>query len=876
MSEENDKKPTKGSATADEQIQSLLTWRTQVLQELSQTAAELERLREGSRDLESLYRDLADARDRPWKSFKRKQLSRLLYWLSGKDRLLSERRRDKFLSSAQKRDPKRSLRHLSEASLRDNSISDERADRPPGSKEADALASARSKKAKFGSSVMVVSHDATRTGAPILALNLVKELSNRHNVVSVILGGGDLARDFAAESVELLELNRLSMQQEKITRKVADLCAKHNVSMGFVNSVESRSALPGLKSAGVPSVALLHEFAAYTRPMSAFPDVFAYADQVVFSADITLENALAQPGSERPVNVHVLPQGKCETGSSDKAPAKTELAWLDSVLRPSGPQDDTFVVIGAGTIETRKGIDLFIEVANRIISGPGGGRFRFIWFGHGYDPVKDTHRSVYLADQIERAGIQTQMKIVRATTEIEHVYRTADLMLLSSRLDPLPNVAIDMLVADKPLVCFERTTGIAALLDSAGLKEACVASFLDTAEMADKIRALADDPELLTEVLKKSKKLARKAFDFTSYAQQLEKLATSGGTKVESIARDATRLKDSGAFRSDFFGAPGKKRISEAQNIENYLVANKSGTHLRKPAPGFNQLIFAEENGWGKAEDPFVAFIEAGQPTGRWKSDVIDETSPIDADVLGDQKVALHIHAFFPNELENILSRLTANQTRPSLFVSAPKTLLDDVKGVLASYDGPVEALRSVPNRGRDIAPFLTEFGREMVTDFDILGHLHTKKSNEIQDRKTVENWVEFLMENTLGGPRAGAMLDRIVTAMTRSQDLGIVYPDDPHLIGWANNKAIADQIAKRMGITDLPRHINYPMGTMFWARAALVEKFLSLGLEWDDYPSEPIPSDGSPLHAIERMFGVAPDHFGFRTGVTNVHGLTR
>ncbi|WP_209508300.1 MULTISPECIES: rhamnan synthesis F family protein [unclassified Ruegeria] len=851
--------------------------RNEILAELSRTAAELEYLRTTSKESQHLFYELAEARDKPWESLKHKQVSKFLYWLARQESLFSERRRERFLSSAKKRDPKRSIHHLVEMGALESSDgggSFARTKNQDSPSRGSTLAKVTNR--KHDSTVMVVSHDATRTGAPILALNLVKELGKNHNVISVTLGGGELANEFRAESVEFFELNRRSIKQAEITKRIVEICAKNGVRAGFVNSVESRSTLPGLRAAGIPSVALLHEFATYIRPTTAFSDVLVNADHVVFSADITLDNVLSELGVERPVNVHILPQGKCSSQSADEAPNKIETAWLDSVLRPGGAADETFVVIGAGTIETRKGIDLFVEVANRVIRGPGGGRFRFVWFGHGYDPVLDTQRSAYLADQIERAGIQSQVQIVRSTTEIEHVYKTADLLLLSSRLDPLPNVAIDMLVANKPMVCFERTTGIADLLESAGLKEACIASFLDTTEMAEKIVALAHDADLLADVLARSQKLARETFDFAAYTHRLENLVVRGGCKSENIIRDAKRLKTSGAFRQDFFSNPLKEKTTEDQDIKNYLNSNVSGAPSRKPVPGFNPLIYAEEHGWKLSNDPFISYIDEGCPEGRWKSEVINETSGIDPDVLRTTKVALHIHAFFPDEVGNILTRLSANQVKPSLFVSAPQSQLELVKDVISPYNEQVVALRAVPNRGRDIAPFLTEFGQEMAADFDIIGHLHTKKSGDVQDRKVVANWVEFLMQNTVGGKIDPTMLDRIVTTMAKQPEVGIVYPDDPNLLGWAKNKAIAGHIAQRLGITKLPQHINYPMGTMFWARADLIERFLELNLGWNDYPAEPLPYDGSSLHAIERLFGVAPASFGYRTGVTNVRGLTR
>lgn len=78
------------------------------------------------------------------------------------------------------------------------------------------------------------------------------------------------------------------------------------------------------------------------------------------------------------------------------------------------------------------------------------------------------------------------------------------------------------------------------------------------------------------------------------------------------------------------------------------------------------------------------------------------------------------------------------------------------------------------------------------------------------------------------------------------------------------------------MGISQLAEQFNFPVGSMFWARSAVVRKFVDLGLKWDDYPLEPVPIDGTLIHAIERMFGVAPAAMGLTSALTNVRGLTR
>jgi lipopolysaccharide biosynthesis protein len=68
----------------------------------------------------------------------------------------------------------------------------------------------------------------------------------------------------------------------------------------------------------------------------------------------------------------------------------------------------------------------------------------------------------------------------------------------------------------------------------------------------------------------------------------------------------------------------------------------------------------------------------------------------------------------------------------------------------------------------------------------------------------------------------------------------------------------------------------NFPLGTMFWARTAALKPLLELGLLWDDYPAEPVPGDGSLLHALERLLPFVVEKAGFRSLVTHVPGITR
>jgi lipopolysaccharide biosynthesis protein len=271
-----------------------------------------------------------------------------------------------------------------------------------------------------------------------------------------------------------------------------------------------------------------------------------------------------------------------------------------------------------------------------------------------------------------------------------------------------------------------------------------------------------------------------------------------------------------------------------------------------------------------------VRFLRDGKPAGPWSYPVICDERVIKSDEEAPLSTAIHLHIFYPETVPDILSRLEANATKPDLFVSAPKSIVESLPDAFSGYKGKVVDMQAVPNRGRDIAPLLTMFGRRLVKEYDVIGHFHTKKSPHIDNRKMAETWFDFLLENLIGGAKGGPMLDRILAEMSLEPKIAIAYPDDPHVISWTENRGAAENLALRMGLGMLPDQFNFPMGNMFWIRSSLLTRFLDLDLTWDDYPAEPLPIDGTMLHAIERLLGVVAELDGNATLVTNVRGVSR
>jgi lipopolysaccharide biosynthesis protein len=86
----------------------------------------------------------------------------------------------------------------------------------------------------------------------------------------------------------------------------------------------------------------------------------------------------------------------------------------------------------------------------------------------------------------------------------------------------------------------------------------------------------------------------------------------------------------------------------------------------------------------------------------------------------------------------------------------------------------------------------------------------------------------------------------------------------------------VAERIARRIGMSaTLPPFFDFPAGTMLWARTAALKPLFDLKLGWDDYPSEPVPYDGTTLHAIERLLPFLALHAGYRFATTHMPGVT-
>ena len=723
--------------------------------------------------------------------------------------------------------------------------------------------------------VLVVTHEATRTGAPILAWNLCCELKTRFNVVALLLGGGDIAK-FFDESCDVVVGPYSPMDRDPIalSHVINDLRQRYNIKFAIVNSIASRSVLQPLANKGVPSVLLIHEFYEFHCSPADFVSALTWAGDVVFSASIVQQSASFERTKLAAASSHVLPQGRSRipTEAQTTAAIEEDIARIKRTLMIEDPVNKPFVVLGVGTVEYRKGVDLFIATATEIMRLAPESNVLMVWVGS----IVDSHLqyAAFIREQAERSGLGDRFKLVGETPNLQVVYEIADLCLISSRLDPLPNVAIEAMTAGTPVLCFDKATGVAEILASDAETSACVLPFLSVEAAARRIVEFYRSPEYTASMSEHVRLLANARFDMESYVGKLVDLAANVAADLRQQECDVAALQDSDDFLADFY-LPRASTSTRKNAIRRFLKSCQSHIYIRKPAPGFDPQRYARHHDLEPRQlNPFVHFIKAGKPAGPWQETVINLADDIPCPN-GRLRVAVHVHAFYPDLLMNIIRRLASNASRCDLFISVTSDAASrEVRGSLEAYGGGSYLIRCVPNRGRDIGPLFTEFATELM-DYDVIGHFHTKKSVHVVGSNLVRDWVDFLAENLLGGKYRA--MDKILSMFGQDAKLGLVFADDPHLIGWDKNGMYGEHLGRRLGIDSFPEpFFPFPVGTMFWARPQALKPLFDLRLGWDDYPEEPLPIDGSMLHAVERLLPFIVEKAGFSRMVTYAAGITR
>ena len=368
--------------------------------------------------------------------------------------------------------------------------------------------------------VIFVSHQATRTGAPKIILNIVKRAFETCDIdcETIIHDEGHLTEEFNAYSnVQCLHLPRLrSTELQKRVRSIVRRRKSAHPLVAICNSMESRFVAEQLCDSGIPVISLLHELpCSYSD--ADYQLVYDKSEKVVFPVQLVREAT----NKKLPIPFGkdlVMPQGLLNPGFGSQVSREAARQQIRNEL--SLPKD-AFIVLGCGTLDMRKGIDHFAAVAKNVVrKNSHSDSIHFVWVGDGHRWPHSTFH--YVQIDLRLSKVAAHVHFVGEREHVDSYFKGADMFFLSSRVDPFPCVIHEAMATELPVMAFEDSGGACeALAGGAGY----MVPYADYEMAAQLILSQFRNPGIADGIREKALERVRNEYRFNEYADRIISLA---------------------------------------------------------------------------------------------------------------------------------------------------------------------------------------------------------------------------------------------------------------------------------------------------------------------------------------------------------------
>lgn len=353
--------------------------------------------------------------------------------------------------------------------------------------------------------VLFISHIANLSGAPLVLLNLLKEIKQidpEKELRLIQIHGGPNTKDFK----KLANVYTCEEEDNKvwcrwlpfsINRRVNKWRYKKwlkqtNFDYIYANTVESlNKAIEIKQELKIPIIAHIHEAEFSFRCYGITKQILQQCDSFIAVSSIVV-NALNDYGVDN-TKIKVI------------RPFSANLDLIDSYQETVTTSDrlSSFVVGLSGYGSWRKGTDLFPLLVKKFVTKYPDVDCKFVWVGYTND--------IELDYETKRLNIESYIIRTGVVDNPIDYYRQFNVMVLTSREDPFPLVCMECAALAKPIILFENSSGIVDLVkhEESGL----VVPYLDVDAMCDAIYRLYKDAGLAKSLGENARRILKKEFD---------------------------------------------------------------------------------------------------------------------------------------------------------------------------------------------------------------------------------------------------------------------------------------------------------------------------------------------------------------------------
>jgi len=228
-------------------------------------------------------------------------------------------------------------------------------------------------------------------------------------------------------------------------------------------------------------------------------------------------------------------------------------------------------------------------------------------------------------------------------------------------------------------------------------------------------------------------------------------------------------------------------------------------------------------------------------------------------------KIAVIFHAFYPDEILNVVRNLASINVPFDLYVSSHEpvhestfTQLEQMQQIKIDY---------FENKGRDILPFMLLFQKYDFYGYHVILKVHTKKSlwldfNYSSQIKINSGklWQEKLLKDLLGTERN---FFEILKIFENNNKVGLVTSTDSIISlkeNLGNNKLGLLELMRKLRIRRIRTFSKFPAGSMYWFKPEIFSPEVIQQLSTLIFEEELGQVDGTIAHGFERIVGVLVD----------------
>ena len=370
--------------------------------------------------------------------------------------------------------------------------------------------------------ILLISHSACRTGAPLCLLRLAEELGRLPDVECFIVlkQGGELADSFSrlAPTLEVERLVARGTSRDNVPRVIA--AAFHEFASGGVavcNTLAVSEFHAAFREHQVDVLSWIHELPTFISILggdSAIEEIKLASRKIMVPSQAVgaaLESRFRIDGD----SIRTVYNGQDpNTQGLDRQALRLE------VRRELGLPQDARIVLGCGTIDLRKGPDVFVNVARKFLLEPASDGASpitcFVWVGQCHDENLER----WILHDARIGGLEDRIRFIGPRNSVARYYMAADLLALTSREDPCPLVNMEAMESGLPVVAFDGAGGAPEVLGDAGI---CV-PYLDAGAMADAVRGLLSDAEMRQEMGRRGRARIRGRFTWNRFMEEFRNI----------------------------------------------------------------------------------------------------------------------------------------------------------------------------------------------------------------------------------------------------------------------------------------------------------------------------------------------------------------